>query len=84
MNMKTFTVFPDESADMSDAPRRTVKSSLKMAGADIASSHSLVSAGSGDDSDEPDLKRLEAAVDKREPNLRPDIRQAGTARLSNP
>ncbi len=57
--MKTLTdIFPDESANMDDTPRRIVKSSLKMAEADNETRTGPALAGNNeDDSNESDQKK---------------------------
>jgi hypothetical protein len=79
-NMKTFKdLFLDESADVHNTPRRTIKASLRMAMADNGSHTRLAHAGSNeDDLSESDQKKSEAVADKRTRNLRLDIRPAGT------
>jgi hypothetical protein len=69
--MKTFKdLFLDESADIDDTPRRTIKASLRMAMADNGSHTGLAQAGRNeDDLNESDQKGSEAAADKRVRNL---------------
>lgn len=78
--MRTFKdLFLDESADVYDTPRRTIKASLRMAMADDGSHTGLAHAGSNEDNlSESGQKRSAAGADKRARNLHRCVRPADT------
>ena len=65
-NMKTFKdLFLDESADVHNTPRRTIKASLRMAMADNGSPTGLAQAGSNKDDLSESGQTKRPIIDKR-------------------